>query len=89
MESQTMFLDCPAYLDAQGTVRCDLPAAVKHRFTMRSTDGLLESVTIRCPDGHIFHAPVELLSLAQEELSTLPPVRLLYACFASGHIAAG
>ena len=63
MESQVMFLDCPAYLDTQGIVRCGLPAEVRRRFRMRSTDGLLKSVTIRCLDGHHFHAPVEFLSL--------------------------
>ena len=34
-----MFLNCPAYLDHEGTVRCGLPAEVRCRFTMRSTDG--------------------------------------------------
>jgi hypothetical protein len=32
-----MFLDCPAYLDHERTVRCGLPAEVRCRFTMRST----------------------------------------------------
>jgi hypothetical protein len=63
MESQVTFLDCPAYLDDQGIVRCGLPAEVKQRFIMRSTDGPLESATIRCPNGHIFNAPIEFLSL--------------------------
>jgi hypothetical protein len=27
---QMMFLDCPAYLDQEGTVRCGLPAEVTH-----------------------------------------------------------
>ena len=34
-----MFLDCPAYLDQHGAVRCGLPAEVRCRFTMHSTDG--------------------------------------------------
>jgi len=38
-----MFLDCPAYLDEEGAVRCGLPAEVRCRFIMRSTDGPLES----------------------------------------------
>ena len=46
-----MFLDCPAYLDHERTVRCGLPAEVRCRFTMRSTDGPLESAMIRCPAG--------------------------------------
>ena len=34
-----MFLDCPAWLDNDGTVRCGLPAEVKRRYITRSTDG--------------------------------------------------
>ena len=56
-----MFLDCPAYTDQDGTVRCGLPAEVSCRFTMRSTDGPLESVMIRCPAGHNFTGPIEVL----------------------------
>ena len=63
MESPTTFLDCPAYLDEQGIVRCGLPAEVKRRFILRSTDGPLESVMISCPAGHFFNAPIEYLSL--------------------------
>src|SRR5258708_17890688 len=63
MESHMMFLDCPAYLDEEGAVRCGLPAEVRSRFTMRSTSGPLESVMIRCPSGHWFNAPVEFLTL--------------------------
>jgi hypothetical protein len=63
MESPAMFLDCPAYLDEQGVVRCGLPAEVQRRFVMRSTSGPLESVMIRCPAGHFFNGPVEFLSL--------------------------
>ena len=66
MESQAMFLDCPAYLDEHGHVRCGLPAEVKSRFIMSSTDGPLESVMIRCPVGHIFKAPIEFLSLERQ-----------------------
>jgi len=56
---QMMFLDCPAYLDGQRTVRCGLPAEVRCRFTVRSTDGPLESAMIRCPVGHWFTGPIE------------------------------
>jgi len=56
-----MFLDCPACLDREGTVRCGLPAEVRSRFTMRSADGPLESVMIRCPAGHNFTGPIEIL----------------------------
>ena len=56
-----MFLDCPAYLDDRCTVRCGLPAEFRCRFTMRSTDGPLESAMIRCPAGHYFSGPIESL----------------------------
>jgi hypothetical protein len=39
MESQMMFLDCPAYLDEHGAQRCGLPAEARDWFTMRSTSG--------------------------------------------------
>jgi hypothetical protein len=57
-----MFLNCPAYLDQDGAVRCGLPAEVTCRFTMRSTDGPLESAMIRCPAGHHFTGPIESLT---------------------------
>ena len=58
-----MFLDCPAYMDRRGTVRCGLPAAVEYRYTIRSSDGPLESVKIRCPRGHWFSGPIESLAI--------------------------
>jgi hypothetical protein len=57
-----MFLDCPAYLDQDGAARCGLPAEVRCRFTMRSTDGPLESAMIRCPADHCFSGPIESLT---------------------------
>ena len=57
-----MFLDCPEYMDRHGAARCALPAAVEDRYTMQSTDGLLESVRIRCPRGHYFNGPLESLT---------------------------
>ena len=57
-----MFLYCPAYLDQNRAVRCRLPAEVRCQFTMRSTDGPLESAMIRCPVGHAFNAPIEFLT---------------------------
>jgi hypothetical protein len=57
-----MFLTCPACLDPGRTVRCGLPAEVRCRFTMCSTDGPLESVVIRCPAGHCFSGPIEFLT---------------------------
>lgn len=56
------FLDCPAYLDHERTARCGLPAEVRCRFTMRSTDGPLESAMIRCPAGHYFSGLIESLT---------------------------
>lgn len=57
-----LFLDCPAYLDEHGALRCGLPAEVQSRFTMRSTDGPLEAAMIRCPSGHWFNGPIEFLT---------------------------
>lgn len=61
-----MFLDCPAYLDRRGSTRCGLPAEVEYRYTMTSTDGLLESARIRCPSGHVFNGPVEALTWVKD-----------------------
>jgi hypothetical protein len=66
MTDETTFLDCPAYLDRNGTVRCGLPAEVEGRYTMMSTDGPLESARIRCPDGHMFNGPIESLTWVKE-----------------------
>ncbi len=60
-----MFVDCPAYMDKSGSVRCGLPAEVEGRYLMRSTDGPLESARIRCPRGHWFNGPVESLTLEE------------------------
>jgi hypothetical protein len=57
-----MFLNCPARLDQDGAVRCGLPAEIRYRFTIRSTDGPLDSVMIRCPAGHHFNGPIESLT---------------------------
>jgi hypothetical protein len=57
-----MFLNCPAYLDQEGAVRCGLPAEVRCRFTMHSTDGPVESAMIRCPAGHYFCGAIESLT---------------------------
>src|SRR5580704_3610835 len=65
MDASAMFLDCPAYMDKSGSVRCGLPAAVEDRYLMRSTDGPLESARIRCPRGHWFNGPVESLTLEE------------------------
>lgn len=57
-----IFLDCPAYQDEEGAARCGLPAEVRRRFIMWSTDGPVESAVIRCPAGHWFNGPVESLT---------------------------
>jgi hypothetical protein len=65
MDASVMFLDCPAYMDKTGSVRCGLPAEVQGRYLMRSTDGPLESAKIRCPRGHGFNGPVESLTFGE------------------------
>jgi hypothetical protein len=62
-----MFLDCPAWLDQDGTVRCGLPAEVRRRYTMCSTGEPLEGVMIRCPAGHWFNGPNEFLTCASSD----------------------
>ena len=69
MEAVVIFIDCPAYMDDSGPVRCGLPAEVGGQSTMRSTEGPLESVRIRCPRGHWFNGPVEFLTIAQQNRS--------------------
>ena len=61
MDTDAIFMDCPAYMDEHGAVRCGLPAEVKDRYAVRSSDGPLESARIRCPRGHWFNGPVESL----------------------------
>ena len=61
LDTSVMFLDCPGYMDTAGATRCGLPAVVEHRYTMTSTDGPLEGVRIRCPRGHFFNGPLELM----------------------------
>jgi hypothetical protein len=61
MDTSVMFLECPAYMDSSGAARCGLPAEVEYRYTIRSTDGPLESAKIRCPRGHHFNGPLESL----------------------------
>jgi hypothetical protein len=62
MNTGEVFLDCPAYMDQHGTVRCGLPAEVEFRYMASSTEGPLESVKIRCPRGHGFNGPVQSLT---------------------------
>jgi hypothetical protein len=63
MDARTTFLDCPAYMNGDGTVRCALPAAVEDSCTLGSTDGPVTSVKIHCPAGHWFNGPVSALTV--------------------------
>lgn len=62
VDTDMIFMDCPAYMDRQGAVRCGLPAEVEHRYAVQSSDGPVESAKIRCPRGHWFNGPVESLT---------------------------
>jgi hypothetical protein len=64
------FLDCPAYVDRDGTVRCGLPAEVRCQFPMRSSDGPVESAMIRCPAGHWFTGAIESLTWNSKDPGT-------------------
>jgi hypothetical protein len=75
MRYSTAFLDCPAYMDARGAVRCGLPAEVEDWYAMDSTDGPLECARIRCPRGHMFNGPVESLTWHKEPVSAPLPTR--------------
>ena len=55
---------------------CGLPAEVRCRFIMRSTDGPLESAMISCPAGHWFTGPIEFLTPATEPGRAAAPPRL-------------
>ena len=62
-----MFLDCPAYLDEEGAPRCGLPAEVRCRYTMHSSDGPVEAAMIRCPSGHWFNGAIESLTWERQQ----------------------
>jgi hypothetical protein len=72
MHAGLMTLDCPAYMDTHGTVRCGVPAVVEYRYTMESTDGPLESAKIRCVRGHVFNGPIESLTWDKQQPATIP-----------------
>ena len=63
METDVMFIDCPAYLNKTGTARCGLPAEIESLYCLQSTDGPLDSARIRCPRGHWFNGPLDSLIL--------------------------
>jgi hypothetical protein len=72
MATEAMFMDCPEYMNQQGTVRCGLPAEVEGRYIMRSTEGPLLSAKIRCPRGHWFNGPVDSLLWRGDHGETVP-----------------
>jgi len=72
MNGSVMFLDCPAYMDAHGAVRCGLPAAVEGHLghqaeRLERREELLspEAVGVRLgvPDGH--HVQAALIRAGQ------------------------
>ena len=69
-EGQAMLVDCPAFLGHDGAVRCGLPAEVEARYTVRSTDGPLESAKISCPRGHHFNGPIDCLTVPEQSAAT-------------------
>jgi hypothetical protein len=72
MEASVAFLDCPAYMDKRGAARCGLPAEVEYRYTVRSSDGPLESAKICCPRGHWFNGPIEFLTWDKHSGAAVP-----------------
>ena len=84
MDSQAMFLNCPAYLDSDGAARCGLPAEVGVRYIISSTDGPLESATITCPRGHHFNGPVESLTVPEPPAVAAVSASLLAAPMTRG-----
>lgn len=77
-----IFMDCPAHMDSNGSVRCGLPAEVECRYTVRSTDGPLESAKIRCPRGHWFNGPIEFLTWEKHPEANASPRE---SCSRPGH----
>ena len=65
MDTGVTFLDCPAYLDQHGTVRCGLPAAIEYRYPIRSAEGTVDGAKILCPRGHWFLGPVDALTMPE------------------------
>ena len=76
MDASAVFLDCPAYMDSRGAIRCALPAEVEYVYSMQSTDGPLESAKIRCPRGHCFNGPIETLIRERQPDTSVPGAHL-------------
>jgi hypothetical protein len=62
MNLAVTLMDCPAFLDEDGLIRCALPAEVQYRYAAGSTGGPLDSAKIRCPRGHWFNATIDVLT---------------------------
>jgi hypothetical protein len=73
MKESVTFLDCPAFMDADGGLRCCLPAPVRCRYIMNSTGGPLEGAVISCPAGHRFNGPIEFLTLEKHLPGPMAP----------------
>jgi hypothetical protein len=71
VDTGMIFIDCPAYMDEDGAVRCGLPAEVEYRYAVRSSDGPLESAKVCCPRGHRFNGPVESLTWDKRASATV------------------
>ena len=67
-----IFMDCPAYMDKHGALRCGLPAEVERRYAVQSSDGPVESAKVRCPRGHWFNGPLESLTWDKPTNATAP-----------------
>ena len=66
MATSVMFIDCPAYMDELGAVRCGLLAEVQDQYTMTSTGRPLGSAKIQCPRRHWFNGPVVFFTWAKD-----------------------
>ena len=71
MNTDVIFMDCPAYMDRHGAERCGLPAEIEHRYAVQSSDGPVESAKIRCPRGHWFNGSVESLTWDKRTSETI------------------
>ena len=75
MKESVTFLECPAFIDADGGLRCCLPAHVRLRYIMNSTGGPLEGAVISCQAGHRFNGPIEFLTFEKHLPAPMAPRR--------------
>jgi hypothetical protein len=74
MDKVVEFIDCPAYLDDSGALRCGLPAEVVGRYSLGSAHGRLTAATIVCPLGYRFNATVDALLMKPRSQQPTTPV---------------